>query len=65
MTPFIQEMREWTFDGSLHDDALDAVAGCLLSEPVRLPVLSVSGSEENVSWQGASLQYTAASGFEI
>lgn len=65
MTPFIQEMREWTFDGSLHDDALDAVAGCLLSEPVRLPVLPVSGSEENVSWQGASLQYTAASGFEI
>ena len=36
-TPFIRQMREWHPDGKDHDDGLDAVAGCILSEPVRLP----------------------------
>lgn len=36
-TPFIQEMREWLPGSRGRDDGLDAVAGCLLSEPVRLP----------------------------
>lgn len=36
-SPFIQEMREWQPGANGRDDALDAVAGCLLSEPVRLP----------------------------
>jgi len=37
-TPFIRQMQEWRPDTpGLHDDALDAVAGCLLSEPTRLP----------------------------
>jgi hypothetical protein len=36
-TPFIEEMREWRPGGRGRDDGLDAVAGCLLSEPVRLP----------------------------
>ncbi|OAN50151.1 hypothetical protein A6A04_01705 [Paramagnetospirillum marisnigri] len=35
-TPFIGEMREWQPGGRLRDDGLDAVAGCLLSQPVRL-----------------------------
>lgn len=35
-TPFIREMREWAPGGTCRDDGLDAVAGCLLSEPVRL-----------------------------
>jgi predicted phage terminase large subunit-like protein len=35
-TPFISEMREWRANGKGRDDGLDAVAGCLLSEPVRL-----------------------------
>ena len=35
-TPFIAEMREWRPDSDGPDDGLDAVAGCLLSEPVRL-----------------------------
>lgn len=35
-TPFITEMREWTPLANGRDDGLDAVAGCLLSEPVRL-----------------------------
>ena len=35
-TPFTQEMREWLPDRESRDDALDAVAGCILAEPVRL-----------------------------
>lgn len=34
-SPFAIEMREWRPDGHSPDDGLDAVAGCLLSEPVR------------------------------
>lgn len=36
-TRFPTEMREWVPMVSAKDDALDAVAGCLLEEPVRLP----------------------------
>ncbi|MBR4927235.1 MAG: hypothetical protein IKY98_02795, partial [Alphaproteobacteria bacterium] len=36
-TPFISQMQDWKPLSSAKDDALDAVAGCLLSEPVRLP----------------------------
>ena len=35
--PFIREMREWRPGGGNRDDGLDAVAGCILAEPVRLP----------------------------
>ncbi|PIW30496.1 MAG: hypothetical protein COW30_02090 [Rhodospirillales bacterium CG15_BIG_FIL_POST_REV_8_21_14_020_66_15] len=35
-TPFVREMREWTPGATCRDDGLDAVAGCLLAEPVRL-----------------------------
>lgn len=34
-SPFVVEMREWRPGGGGRDDGLDAVAGCLLSEPVR------------------------------
>lgn len=36
-TPFLRQMREWHPDGTGADDGLDAVAGCILAEPVRLP----------------------------
>lgn len=36
-SPFVSEMREWRPGGKNRDDGLDAVAGCLLCEPVRLP----------------------------
>ena len=51
-TPFIGEMREWRPDGSYRgrDDGLDAVSGCLLSEPVRLSRAPVSARSE---WRGA------------
>lgn len=35
-TPFLEQMREWRENTSVKDDGLDAVAGCLLNEPVRL-----------------------------
>ncbi len=36
-SPFITEMREWRAGSNGQDDGLDAVSGCLLNEPVRLP----------------------------
>ncbi|MCI0752450.1 phage terminase large subunit [Teichococcus vastitatis] len=37
-TPFPVEMAEWKPDvAGARDDALDALAGCILAEPVRLP----------------------------
>jgi hypothetical protein len=36
-SPFIEEMREWRPRRRCRDDGLDAVSGCLLAEPVRLP----------------------------
>ena len=38
-TPFVSEMREWRPGAQGRDDGLDAVAGCLLAEPMRLRVL--------------------------
>ena len=36
-TSFVDELQDFDpFAPKGHDDALDAVAGCLLSEPVRL-----------------------------
>ena len=35
-SPFAAEMRDWQPGGKGRDDGLDAVAGCLLNEPVRL-----------------------------
>ncbi len=35
-TAFMREMREWRPGTGCRDDGLDAVAGCLLAEPVRL-----------------------------
>lgn len=65
-TPFIEEMREFGVEGSHHDDALDAVAGCLAAEPVRFPVFAVDGRKARLnSWQGNSRQFNAETGFEI
>ncbi|WP_119679673.1 phage terminase large subunit [Indioceanicola profundi] len=36
-TPLIAEMRDWRPEGAGPDDGLDALAGCLLAEPLRLP----------------------------
>ncbi|MBL8659861.1 MAG: phage terminase large subunit [Rhodospirillales bacterium] len=54
-SPFIQEMREWRPGARrCRDDGLDAVAGCLLSEPVRLPRLAAAPPREvsRGAWRG-------------
>lgn len=51
-TPFLTEMREWkptTTNG--RDDGLDAVAGALLQEPIRMGVRMHRASKRH-SWQG-------------
>lgn len=51
-TPFIREMREWRPGGKGKDDGLDAVAGCLLSEPVRLNARTLAQNiEAKADWR--------------
>lgn len=50
-TPFIEEMREWRPGGRGRDDGLDAVAGCLADEPVRLPRLDAPPPAGSQSWR--------------
>ena len=50
-TAFPQEMAEWKpAANGARDDALDAVAGCLLAEPVRMP--SLPPVARGPSWRG-------------
>lgn len=49
-TPFLDQMREWRESSSLKDDGLDAVAGCLLNEPVRIGVLT-HRYQEHKEWR--------------
>jgi hypothetical protein len=52
-TAFPREMAEWRPDArGARDDALDAVAGCLLAEPVRLPGLPPA-SGAALPWRGS------------
>ncbi|WP_259781187.1 phage terminase large subunit [Aestuariispira ectoiniformans] len=60
-TPFLREMREWRPGAQQAgaDDGLDAVAGCLLSEPVRLHrAFSQNDMSKRPDWQrlGQSLR---------
>ncbi len=65
-TSFIEEMREWSPLGSVKDDALDAVAGCLRSEPLRFPPDGLSEESLNgAKWQGGGQAFYAKSDFEI
>jgi len=51
-TPFPAEMAAWRPDLSgQRDDALDALAGCLLAEPVRLP--GIAAAPRGPGWRGA------------
>ncbi|TAN78313.1 MAG: hypothetical protein EPN20_01035 [Magnetospirillum sp.] len=62
-TPFIGEMREWRPGGKCRDDGLDAVAGCLLSQPVRLSRPAVSASRPQ--WRPGGGSLVADSDFEF
>jgi hypothetical protein len=62
-TRFLREMREWRPGAaSGDDDGLDAVAGCLLAEPVRLPRLPPAGRQR---WRTGAVSATARSDFEL
>ncbi len=51
-TPFPAEMAAWKPDArGARDDALDALAGCLLAEPVRLPL--VPAAVRGAQWRGS------------
>lgn len=60
-TPFIEEMREWRPGRRCRDDGLDAVSGCLLAEPVRLPT---GRSGRRPSWRPGRAPHVAASAFD-
>lgn len=50
-TPFVEEMREWRPGGRGRDDGLDAVAGCLADEPVRLPRVETAICNPQQIWR--------------
>ncbi|NMM45218.1 phage terminase large subunit [Rhodospirillaceae bacterium KN72] len=64
-TPFPMEMREWRPGGLSkgHDDGLDAVAGCLSMEPVRLP--RITDHYNRQSWHGGRTHTVAATDFDV
>ena len=61
-TPFIEEMREWSASASGRDDGLDAVSGCILSQPVRLGTLGQG--TRRPAWRD-SRQEVAATSFQV
>ncbi|MDR1025760.1 MAG: hypothetical protein LBL47_00005, partial [Lactobacillus sp.] len=65
-TPFIEEMREWNANTNCKDDALDAVAGCILSEPIRFQNAQINAKDHHTQqWQGSSKPFTAKTNFEV
>lgn len=63
-TPFIEEMREWHPGGRGRDDGLDAVAGCLADEPVRLARMESTAVTSRPSWRGGATSFQVDDVFE-
>ena len=65
-TPYIMEMREWTPGSSRQavDDGLDAVAGCLQSQPVRLKRDTTTKTYPR-KWHGLGQSLKADSDFNL
>ncbi len=61
-TPFVTEMREWRPGASCRDDGLDAVAGCLAAEPVRLGSFPV---RRGLDWRPGTRSHRARSSFRL
>ncbi|MCB1537981.1 MAG: phage terminase large subunit [Rhodospirillales bacterium] len=65
-TPFIEEMRNWRPGGKGRDDGLDAVAGALAQQPVRVRGAGAGGAGiRRAGWQGADARYRARSEFNV
>lgn len=61
-SPLITEMREWRpGQASARDDGLDAVAGCLLAEPVRL---GLAARPQRQDWRPGGGQHKAGADFD-
>ncbi len=61
-TPLIEEMREWRPGGRGHDDGLDALAGALSAEPVRIgsaAARSAMASRPRQRWRGGDGHHAA------
>ena len=50
-TPFLQEMTDFNPIGNGHDDGLDALAGCLLSEPIHLKRMITKPFKHHLEWR--------------
>lgn len=61
-TGFIRELREWFPGAQGQDDGIDAVSGCILSQPVRLSTPDVSPPRRD--WRGSNTVFDAKTGFE-
>lgn len=62
-TPFIREVQEWRPGaGGGRDDGLDAVAGAIAQEPVRLKRHYGGGRQQ---WQGGGKTHEAKTDFEV
>jgi len=61
-TPFADELGQWSPEAKCPDDGLDAVAGCLLSEPVRLPRFTPPA--RGADWRPGAQPQTASGQFE-
>lgn len=62
-TPFIREMREWLPGARGGDDGLDAVSGCILTQPVRLTSQNLGTKRRD--WRGTAAAYRAQVGFSL
>ena len=62
-TGLIGEMREWQPGGKGRDDGLDAVAGCLLSQPVRLARAAMAAHRPD--WRPGGAGVLADSDFTV
>ncbi|MGJ3260426.1 MAG: DUF6973 domain-containing protein [Rhodospirillales bacterium] len=67
-SPLLREMREWQPGGTGPDDGLDAVAGCLLAEPVRLAEpgrVRDARARGMTAWRGMSSPVRVSADFDI
>lgn len=65
-SPLVPEMREWRPATNSRDDGLDAVAGCLLSEPVRLSRRSDTPMPPRPpAWQGYVTPVIVKTNFDL
>ena len=62
-TPFMQEMRDWKPGSAKRDDGLDAVAGALSQQPVR--IARSGGARRYGQWQRGGKIHKAKTEFNI